>query len=425
MIIYIPTLFIVIMEMILLEITADTFFRKKETVRTSLKFSGFVIVTAALAADVILLQNMFWPRLFFIFLADYVYISWFYRAKVADALGSIIYYYSILTSIDFIALIILFCIPELYISTWLYYGMIFMFKCAELGIGFLIHKRWKMGRPVQAIPKEILRLMYFSGILIWIGSFLKELLYKNNSGDIIVLLIIIICQSEFSVLYLLLAARAELERGRIKAAAVQTQMQLGIYKSKQDLYTEQSKRIHDHKNQLLAICHMLEQNQVPQALKYTRRLTGYMVKELDPIYTNHPIADGILNMKKQEAYDKKISLNYLCGDLKDIILNEEEIIILLGNLLDNAMEAAAEHPAIKSVQAQIIQEEKQLVITVKNSCTHGLQAENGSIRSTKTNDEAHGYGLPAIQDIVERYDGVFAIKQEGEYVKATVVIPVP
>ena len=388
----IPTLFIVIMEMILLEITADTFFQKKETVRTSLKFSGFVIVTAALAADVILLQNMFWPRLFFIFLADYVYISWFYRAKVADALGSIIYYYSILTSIDFIALIILFCIPELYISTWLYYGMIFMFKCAELGIGFLIHKRWKMGRP---IPKEILRLM------------------------------IIICLSEFSVLYLLLAARAELERGRIKAAAVQTQMQLGIYKSKQDLYTEQSKRIHDHKNQLLAICHMLEQNQVPQALKYTRRLTGYMVKELDPIYTNHPIADGILNMKKQEAYDKKISLNYLCGDLKDIILNEEEIIILLGNLLDNAMEAAAEHPAIKSVQAQIIQEEKQLVITVKNSCTHGLRAENGSIRSTKTNDEAHGYGLPAIQDIVERYDGVFAIKQEGEYVKATVVIPVP
>lgn len=142
-------------------------------------------------------------------------------------------------------------------------------------------------------------------ILIWIGSFLKELLYKNNSGDIIVLLIIIICLSEFSVLYLLLAARAELERGRIKAAAVQTQMQLGIYKSKQDLYTEQSKRIHDHKNQLLAICHMLEQNQVPQALKYTRKLTGYMVKELDPIYTNHPIADGILNMKKQEAYDKK------------------------------------------------------------------------------------------------------------------------
>ena len=53
MIIYIPTIFIVIMEMLLLEITADTFFRKKETVRTSLKFSGFVIVTAALAADVI------------------------------------------------------------------------------------------------------------------------------------------------------------------------------------------------------------------------------------------------------------------------------------------------------------------------------------------------------------------------------------
>lgn len=425
MIIYIPTLFIVIVEMLLLEITADTFFRKKETVRTSLKLPGFVIVTAALAADVILLQNMFWPRLFFIFLADYLYISWFYHAKAADALGSIIYYYSILTSIDFIALLILFCIPGLYVNTWLYYGMIFTFKCTELGIGLLIHKRWKKGKTVQAIPKEILRLMYFSGILIWIGSVLKELLYKNNSWDIIVLLIIIICLSDFSLLYLLLAARAELERGRIKDAAAQTQMQLGIYKSKQDLYTKQSKRIHDHKNQLLAICHMLEQNHVSQALEYTRRLTGCMIKELDSIYTNHPIADGILNMKKQEAYDKKISLNYLCGDLRNIILNEEEIIILLGNLLDNAMEAAAECTSQRSVQAQIIQEEKQLVITIKNPCIHGLRAENGSIRSTKTDDETHGYGLPAIQDIVGKYDGVFAIKQEGEYVKATVVIPVP
>ena len=43
--------------------------------------------------------------------------------------------------------------------------------------------------------------------------------------------------------------------------------------------------------------------------------------------------------------------------------------------------------------------------------------------TSKLDEENNGYGLAAIQDIAGRYDGTFVVKAEGDYVKATVLIP--
>ena len=115
----------------------------------------------------------------------------------------------------------------------------------------------------------------------------------------------------------------------------------------------------------------------------------------------------------------------MCGDLRDMMLKEDEIIILLGNLLNNAIEAAEKCGAGRMVLVRIVREERQLVITVKNSYAGQLHLEDGRILTSKPDEENHGYGLAAIQDIAGRYDGIFAVKAEGDYVKATVLIPDP
>lgn len=148
-----------------------------------------------------------------------------------------------------------------------------------------------------------------------------------------------------------------------------------------------------------------------------------IAKELERIYTNHPTADAILNMKRQEALSRGIHVNFMCSDLKDMGLKDEEIIILLGNLLDNAVEAAEKCGSEGIIQVRIVREEHQLVITVKNPCAGQPCWEDGRIVTSKPDGENHGYGLTAIQDIVCRHDGSFVMKAEGDYVKATVLIP--
>lgn len=96
---------------------------------------------------------------------------------------------------------------------------------------------------------------------------------------------------------------------------------------------------------------------------------------------------------------------------------------MLGNLLDNALEAAEQSITEKMIQVQVIQEDKQLVVSIKNTCTQPLSVKNGIPASTKFCKEEHGYGIKAVQDIVEKYDGAFAMKQDGAFVKVTAVIP--
>lgn len=170
---------------------------------------------------------------------------------------------------------------------------------------------------------------------------------------------------------------------------------------------------------------MLEQGRVSQTFQYIQGLTGGIAKELDRIYTNHPIADAILNMKRQEALNRGINVNFMCSDLREMRLKEDEIIILLGNLLDNAIEATEKCESDKNIQVWIVQEERQFVITVKNPYVERPRWEEGRIVTLKPDGEKHGYGLAAINDIAERYDGVFGIKTEEDYVKATVLIPEP
>lgn len=425
--IYFMTFVNVLIEMLFLEMMAGTFFFEKERGGRWQKAFGFTGAAIVLMANTILLQGAFWPKIILVFFIGYLYIAAFYQAKTADILGSITFYYSIMAGIDFIIILIFLCSRTLSKNSWLFYGLAFLAKCMELGIGVLIRRVWSRGNHDRTISKEIRRLMFFSGILIWIGAFITEFLTQNDvvPEDILFLMIGIICLSDFSLLYLLLAARAEMERDSLRDIAAQTRMQLELYKNKQDLYTRQGKRSHEHKNQLLTIGHMLEQGQSAQALEYTRSLTGSMAKELDHIYTNHPIADAILNLKKQEAADKGIRINFLCSDLKSICLKEEEIIILLGNLLDNAIEASLKCKADKHIQARMTQEEKQLIIVVKNTCEQPLVVEDDRIVSTKEKDGTHGYGLAAVRDIAERYDGSFIVRQKDGYVKAAVVIPNP
>lgn len=66
---------------------------------------------------------------------------------------------------------------------------------------------------------------------------------------------------------------------------------------------------------------------------------------------------------------------------------------------------------------RIVREKRQLVITVKNSYAGQLHLEDSRLMTSKLDEENHGYGLAAIQDIAGRYDGTFVVKAEGDYVK--------
>ena len=342
MIAYILTHLWVFMEMLFLDILADAFLIKKKSGSRSKRVFGLLFLTMVMSVSVTLFEDIVALKLFFDFLLVYAYLLYFYQTTLGEALSVYVINYSVIICIDFIGVSGYYYIFGTSENMPMFYLMCLMVKSTELGSGFLIRWFWKKGGNA-AIRSEGIRALFPSFVIIaGAGIFASQFLMRTQTVpvEVTVLMAGMIGLNIFLVFNMLLAARVELEKNSLKDAARQTKMELLIYQNKQELYTKQGKRLHEYKNQLLTISDMLEQGLVSQTLQYTQGLTGEIGKALERIYTNHPVVDAILNMKRQEALNRGVNVNLMCGDLRDMILKEDEIIILLGNLLDNAIEAA-------------------------------------------------------------------------------------
>ena len=70
-----------------------------------------------------------------------------------------------------------------------------------------------------------------------------------------------------------------------------------------------------------------------------RSISGNLSTELDYIKTNNVIIDAILNSKYKETLDKGIVFIFQINDLSGIKMRDEDIVVILSNLLNNAIEA--------------------------------------------------------------------------------------
>lgn len=120
--------------------------------------------------------------------------------------------------------------------------------------------------------------------------------------------------------------------------------------------------------------------------------------------------DALINYKASvaEKYGIRIILDAVVpynADFEDIALYS-----LLGNLLDNAIEAVKEiTPEDRYIRLQI-RTTNNLYVQMENPYSGELRKKNGQYLTTKPNREEHGLGLKMVRDIVEKYHGILEIK---------------
>lgn len=91
-----------------------------------------------------------------------------------------------------------------------------------------------------------------------------------------------------------------------------------------------------------------------------------MLEQDDCIDTNNILVNAILNSKYQEAKNKGITFVIKINDLSNIKLLDEDIVLLLYNLLNNAFEAC-EKCEEKIVRFKFVQEQDAIILSVINT----------------------------------------------------------
>ena len=180
-----------------------------------------------------------------------------------------------------------------------------------------------------------------------------------------------------------------------------------------NLYTEIQTIRHNMKNQLLGIRTFIEDKNNDRALNYINSLIENIELTKKFVFTKNDMFNAIINNKFSEANYKGIKTGYnISYEVVDLI-EDADINILFGNLLDNAIEACEKLTDNKQIHLSIMKKRGYISIQVKNTIANSVLQDNPELLTDKPDKLNHGMGIRSIRKTVEKYDGIIDFTENG------------
>ena len=201
------------------------------------------------------------------------------------------------------------------------------------------------------------------------------------------------------------------EKSQMYLAVERAQFQLEAYEKAVQNYLDKQIFYHDLKNHYIVIDNFLDRGEYDKAKEYMNRLK---MSETGAEYrrrTGIQAVDILLDCKIKEAESYEINVS-VTADLIHVGMSDQECTALIGNALDNAIEAcrSMEH-GVKWIRIAISRVQEMTLIKVCNSCEKVPEVRFGEFISGKQNPGLHGLGIKSMKLIVDKYGG----KMKTEY----------
>lgn len=180
---------------------------------------------------------------------------------------------------------------------------------------------------------------------------------------------------------------------------------------------------HDLRNHLTALQGLMARGQTKAADDYLKQLLDSAALHGRRRLCENETADIVLSAKAQAMEQAGVNARFGVSLPKELPLAPTDLCALLGNALDNALEAARRTPeGWVSVRARA--DKGLLMLRVENSAP-GLpvREKNGRFATNKADKSAHGFGLAGMEEIARRCGGTLEAKAEEGRFALTVCIP--
>ena len=182
--------------------------------------------------------------------------------------------------------------------------------------------------------------------------------------------------------------------------------------------TEEALRRYRHEtaNHLSTLSALLSAGETQQAQALIAEMTAAPAALPDDFHSGNPLVDAIFSQKKADCQQLGIDFSADLVLTEQLPLTDAEISSLLGNLLNNAMEAARSCEA-PFVHSRMYPARNYLCIEVVNRADESKLRSNPALNTTKGEPELHGIGLKVVQEIASRHQGMtyFGSEQPGQF----------
>lgn len=161
---------------------------------------------------------------------------------------------------------------------------------------------------------------------------------------------------------------------------------------------------HDIKQHLDAVSGLQLEGKIDAAQKYISNISSNLERIEMFMDVGNDFVNAILNSKLSIAKSKGIEV--LCNSSSKVWgISEYDLCSLIGNMLDNSIEAAEKTGDHAVIEVSIYSDKYKIMITVSNSILQSVLNSNSELKSTKMKSELHGFGVKSIRVIAEKYGG--------------------
>lgn len=186
------------------------------------------------------------------------------------------------------------------------------------------------------------------------------------------------------------------------------ELKVKVYSSQLETITQTQKKIrrlrHDMVHHIMQLYSMASLNKNAEMLEYLDKMEQAMINPREHVSSGNKDIDGILNFMLEKAVSilKKVDVQVKIPE--DLHTCSFELAVILGNIIDNAIEAARQ-TEVKWLSLQITADKGILFIRVSNSYCGCIKTSGNKLLTSKEDKENHGLGLDSVKDMIKKYNG--------------------
>lgn len=278
---------------------------------------------------------------------------------------------------------------------------------------------------VQQEERTYQKWIWFILIMIpAISSFADVILLRGDYEQwitVVVVACLFIINIAFFYLYRIIVSSCEIE--------MQNQflvLQNKAYQQQLDMIHATEDRLqrakHDFKNHLIALERLTNPDKTEELKAYFQKMDQEYFLAENCVATGNEILDGLINSKLKTIQMIGASVEMNMQIPEKINVNAFDLVVVIGNLLDNAIEALSKDGKGKFCM-EIRYKKGMLFINSKNTYTGEIIKKGKSFLSTKCkSEEVHGIGLSNVKRVIDQYHGDIMIHTENNIFAIQIVM---
>ena len=270
----------------------------------------------------------------------------------------------------------------------------------------------------------ILAFFFTVSTAVGLGMVIKLAEINRSVGtDYPILLLSVILIMLNVILYLMIWQVQNLMRSKYELRLMQERMVAEKARIDEATYIwENIKKVrHDLKNHFTVIRGKLDEGDAEACKQYLANLYQTVDHMGDLIQSGNSVIDYLINSKLSGLSNVQVLIFGYVGNYSDI--EEVDLACILGNILDNAVEAQNYVSGEKRIELHFLQKNSNRIILCKNTIETSVLENNKALKTTKETMGAHGLGHRIVADKVQKYHGILDYFEEDSMFGVQIVLP--